>query len=85
MALDTEMGQEEWFEYGWKKGWCGPPVCYTHDGLPLSEDEMDEWADGADPCIHIVRLYEDHDHRLSIESADAPTNWRASNQGWERD
>jgi hypothetical protein len=29
-------------------------------------------------------LYEDHDHRLAVESNDSPTNWRASNIGWER-
>lgn len=85
MAVDAEMGQEEWLEYGWKKGWVGPPVCYTHDGLPLSDDEMAEWAEGDDPCIHVLRLYEDQDHRLSIESNDSPTLWRASNRGWDRD
>ena len=35
MALDYD----EWMTYGIKKGWCGPPVCYTHDGLPMSEQE----------------------------------------------
>lgn len=83
--MAVELEHEEWLEYGWRMGWVGPPVCYGHDGLPLSADEMDEWADGDDPCIHILRLYEDHDHRLSIESNDSPTLWRASNRGWTRD
>lgn len=76
---------DEWVEFGWRKGWIGPPVCYTHDGLPLSADEMDEWSEGHDPCIHVLRLYEGADHRLSVESNDPPTNWRASNLGWTRD
>lgn len=74
----------EWMEFGWKMGWVGPVVCYTHDGLPLSEDESTEFDEGSDPCIHVLRAYEDQDHRLAVESQDSPTNWRASNQGWER-
>ena len=40
MALDYD----EWMTYGIKKGWCGPPVCYTHDGLPMSEQEDVEFG-----------------------------------------
>jgi len=42
MALDYD----EWMTYGIKKGWCGPPVCYTHDGLPMSEQEDVEFGEG---------------------------------------
>lgn len=78
------MELEEWLEYGWSKGWITPPVCYTHDGLPTTESEMDEWNEGSDPCIHIVRLYEDQEQRRQVESNDPPTVWRASNRGWKR-
>ena len=49
---------DEWMAFGIEKGWCGPPVCYTHDGLPMSEQEDVEFGEGQDPCIHIVRMYE---------------------------
>jgi len=50
---------EEWMTYGIEKGWCGPPVCYTHDGLPMSEQEYAEFDEGQDPCAHVVRMYDD--------------------------
>lgn len=83
--MQSDMDFEEWAEYGWRMGWVGPPICHTHDGLPLSADEMEEWEQGDDPCIHLLRLYEDNHHRLAVESYDAPTLWRASNRGWNRD
>ena len=78
------MTQYEWLKLGWEKGWCGPSLCLPHDGFPLSADEEQEYDEGGDPCMHFVRLYEHDTHRLSIEANDSPTNWRASNMGWER-
>ena len=74
MALDYD----EWMTYGIKKGWCGPPVCYTHDGLPMSEQEYAEFDEGQDPCTHIVRMYEDIDMKKSIEENHSPSQWRNS-------
>lgn len=69
---------DEWISYGIEKGWCGPPVCYTHDGLPMSESEMQEFDDGTDPCMHIVRMYEDIDMKDQIEDNHSPSKWRNS-------
>lgn len=69
------MNFNEWLKTGMNNGWCGPTVCYTHDGLPMSEVEIDEYYEG-DPCIHIIRLYEDHDHRNAVEEAHSPSVWR---------
>jgi len=69
---------DEWMAYGLEKGWCGPPVCYTHDGLPMSENEMQEFDDGTDPCMHIVRMYEDIDMKDQIEDNHSPSKWRNS-------
>ena len=85
MILSAPIDHESWLQYGWEMGYCGPPVCYVHDGLPMSMDEDEEFCEGSDPCIHIVRMYDDHIHRLAIESNDSPTNWRASNMGWTRE
>ena len=68
----------EWITYGIEKGWCGPPVCYTHDGLPMSEQEMQEFYEGQDPCTHIVRMYEDIEMKQSIENNHSPSIWRNS-------
>lgn len=60
--------------------WCGPAVCETHDGLPISEAELDEFEE-SDPCIHILRLYEDADHAKAIEDFHTPSQWRNPYRG----
>lgn len=54
----------EWLRYGIDRGWCSPPVCSTHDGIPttLEEDEADE------PCVFVIRCYRDDDHRGEVEA-----------------
>jgi hypothetical protein len=42
----------------------------------MSEEEDDEFADGSDPCMHIIRLYEDDEHKIKIESVHSPSIWR---------
>jgi hypothetical protein len=69
------MNFNEWLKTGMNNGWCGPAVCYTHDGLPMSEAELDEYYEG-DPCIHVIRLYEDNAHRDAVEAAHSPSVWR---------
>ena len=74
----AELGFDEWMSYGIKKGWCGPPVCHTHDGLPMSEQEDIEFGEGQDPCIHVVRMYDDIDMKKEIENDHSPSQWRNS-------
>jgi hypothetical protein len=69
---------DEWMKIGLKRGWCGPPVCYTHDGVPTSPEEEDEFEEGHDPCIHVIRMYESEEQKESIEDAHAPSRWRNS-------
>lgn len=68
------MTFDEWMRVGLDNGWAGPPVCYTHDGLPcsLEEEETD------DHCIHIIRLYESNEHKLKVEDNHSPSVWRNS-------
>lgn len=73
-----DLAFEEWIAYGIEKGWCGPPVCSTHDGLPMSEQEDSGFDEGQDPCIHVVRMYEDVDTKQEIENNHSPSQWRNS-------
>lgn len=75
------MNQQEWLEYGYKQGFVSPPVCYTHDGLPTTEAEDVEFEE-TDPCINILRVYEDADQKKAVEANHEPSVWRATNQGW---
>lgn len=45
-----------WYEKGLNNGWCSEMVCDTHDGLPMTDEEMQAWEDGEDPCIVAVRI-----------------------------
>ena len=80
-GIPMDMNFEDWLKLGIENGWCGPAVCYTHDGLPTSEPEDAEFEEGADPCLHIIRLYEDNDHRAAVEANHSPSTWRATNRG----
>lgn len=79
--MNEEMDFEYWLEYGYKKGWVGPPICDTHDGTPISEEEFGQFEEGGDPCIHVLRLYEDKEHKEQVEHSHSPSIWRASNSG----
>lgn len=70
-----ELTFEEWHKQGMEKGWVGPSICYTHDGLPTSVVEDEEFEEG-DPCIHVLRLYEDDNVRLGVELNHSPSTWR---------
>lgn len=74
------MTFEEWLKIGYEQGWCGPDVCETHDGLPMTEAEVEEFEQG-DPCIPIIRLYDSPETKAAVEENHSPSVWRATNQG----
>jgi hypothetical protein len=74
MALE-ELTFDDWLQAGIQHNFIGAPVCYTHDGLPTSEDEDEEFSEG-DPCIHILRLYESPEKKTAIEDNHSPSVWR---------
>ena len=75
---------DEWLQEGISLGFCGPTICNTHDGLPTSEQEDVEFEE-SDPCIHILRLYEDKETKVAVEENHSPSVWRASNAGFDLD
>ena len=70
------MTFNEWINIGIKAGYCGPAVCYTHDGLPLSKREDELMWDSAELCIGIVRLYDDRETKMQVEMNHSPSVWR---------
>lgn len=76
-TLPTDLDFDTWLKFGMDQGWCGPPVCEPHDGFPMSSEE---WAtmevDGEPPCMHMLRLYTDTEHKDAIEEAHSPSQWR---------
>ena len=72
----TELTQHEWIKLGMENGWCSPPVCMTHDGYPTTLQEDEEFNEGQDPCIHVIRPYETKEEMLKVEENFAPACWR---------
>ena len=67
---------DEWMKLGVDNNFVGPPVCSTHDGIPMSLEEEQEFEEGNDPCIHVVRLYETSDVKTAVEENHSPSVWR---------
>ena len=59
MGQGLSVDIAEWVAEGIRQGWCSEPVCGTHDGTPLRPDEETAFDDGDDPCVAIVRLWND--------------------------
>lgn len=68
----------EWVKFGMSNGWCGPPVCWSHDGAPISESEYEDFDD---PCVHVIRLYEDEAKKMEVEASHTPSIWRKLGYG----
>ena len=75
-TIDFEL----WLRQGFDNGFIGPPVCFTHDGLPTTAAEDEEYDTG-DPCLHVIRLYDCPEMRADVEANHSPSRWRASNRG----
>ena len=69
------MDFDHWLKYGIEQGFCGPPVCSTHDGIPTSGAEDEAWEEH-DPCVHVIRPYESPEHKAAVEENHSPSNWR---------
>jgi len=67
---------DEWIQIGVDNKWCGAPVCSTHDGIPMSEEEENMWDEGSDPCHHVVRLYENEEVADAINATFSAYSWR---------
>jgi hypothetical protein len=77
----TKISFDIWMEAGIINGFVGAPICSTHDGIPMSADEDEQWEEGDDPCIHILRLYSSSEHKTEVEENHSPSLWRRTNQG----
>lgn len=74
-GLGRTVTFDEWLKIGMQESWVGPPLCSTHDGIPMSLEE-EEWAEENDGCVTIMRLYEDSLQRLLVEENHSPSIWR---------
>ena len=54
---------EEWILYGIEHGYCEDVSCYTHNGFTLTEEENNEFDEGGDPCVPVVRVWVEADQQ----------------------
>lgn len=47
----------QWLNRGIDMKWISSPVCATHNGLPNTEEEENEWEEGYDPCVIGLRVW----------------------------
>lgn len=80
--MTQQMDFDSWARIGYEAGWCSPPVCFIHDGVPMTAAEDEDVTEGNDPCVHVVRLYESADQKKGCEANHPPAVWRATNQDW---
>ena len=70
------MTFEEWLTFGMDRHWIGPPICETCDGIPRTPNEELDWVRGDESCIYILRLYQDYETRIAVESNHDASIWR---------
>jgi hypothetical protein len=74
--LTQPMSFDEWIVIGMNSGWCSPPLCETHDGVPQTKAEEEQWEEGGDPCIHVIRLFDSPEDKAEAEEGHSPSQWR---------
>ncbi len=65
------MSFDEWLQYGIAQGWASKTVCSTHDGLPFTDEEEEQWEQGLDPCVHAIRLFETKEDQENVSSRES--------------
>lgn len=53
-----KLDQYDWYMFGVDSGYCTQYFCDTHDGIPMSEEEMVSWDEGNDDCYWVMRIIE---------------------------
>lgn len=48
-----------WLAYGMNQGWVSDPKCISHSEIPVRNWEQMEFDVGMDPCLLVLRLWED--------------------------
>ena len=54
-----DMCFRDWLHTGVTAGWIAMPDCMTHNAVPMRTPEEEEFEDGFDPCIIVMRLWKD--------------------------
>ena len=45
-----------WLRNGIARGWITEPLCCTHDGGPISDEESAEFDEFGEACLHHLKI-----------------------------
>ena len=51
-----------WMQHGIDMKWVVLAPCTTHEGIPMTTAEEEEFEQGHDPCIAVLRICEPEQH-----------------------
>jgi hypothetical protein len=60
---------DAWITYGLRRGWIGPPICISHEGLPISNEEFED----NDRCAMMIRIYDTPIQQADVERSHLPS------------
>lgn len=46
-----------WLNFGMNRKWISKPTCNTHEWNDMTTEEWEEFDEGGDPCITVVRIW----------------------------
>lgn len=76
---DFQKNLADWLDRGFAAGFCGPAVCATHDGVPMTAAEEEAlWEHDDDICVPVIRVYSCPAEGKAVHANHAPTQWRAA-------
>jgi hypothetical protein len=55
--MKVELSLVDWLEYGHAHGYCTGVSCDLHDGVELTDAELEALDNGGEPCIPVVRIW----------------------------
>lgn len=50
---------DTWLDEGRARGWISDLSCHTHQGIELTDEEAAEFEEGYDPCVFVLRVWEE--------------------------
>lgn len=72
----SKIDFDSWMELGLQRGFVGPPVCFIHDGVPMTPEEEAELDEHGEVCVHVIRPYRSVEEREQVEANHFPTIFR---------
>lgn len=65
-----------WIADGLRQGFCTPPGCYWHDGVPLTADDELVLNGDDEICVYVMRVCFRENEQTEVEANDTGSRER---------